>query len=85
MIAVLLAAAAVAAAPTPSDEAQKMQDLQVLWNQSCGSAAYGSYNDICNSLKAQMRAYQKKQGKKTTLPPPAADTMPTVAEAKPKS
>ena len=79
----LLAAAAVAAAPgpAPTSEAQAMQDLQLLWNQSCGSAGYGSYNGICNSLKAQMRDYQKKQGKKTTQPPPPLDTMPTVAAA----
>lgn len=81
MIAALLAAATVAMTPEASDEARKMQDLQILWNQSCGSAAYGSYNDICNSLKAQIREYQKKQGKKTTPPPPKLDTVPTVAQA----
>ena len=84
----LLAAAALAAVPTPaqSEEAQKLQELQIIWNQTCGVAAYGSYNDLCNSLKAQIRDYTKKQGKKTTLQPPPVDTMPTVASTdKPKT
>jgi len=79
----LLAAAAVAAAPAPSadDPAVKMQELQLIWNQTCAVAGYGSYNNICNSLKAQIRDYQKKQGKKTTQRPPPLDTMPTVPPA----
>lgn len=83
----LLAAAAVASVPNPAQtaEAQKLQELQVIWNQTCGVAAYGSYNDLCNSLKAQIKDYTKKQGKKATLQPPPVDTMPTVASTvKPK-
>ena len=83
MIAVLLAAAAVAAAPAPApaskdDPAARLQQLQIIWNESCGVAAYGSYNDLCNSLKAQIRDYTKQQGKKATQKPPPVDTMPTV-------
>ncbi len=84
----LLAAAALAAVPAPvqTEEARKLQELQIIWNQTCGAAAYGSYNGLCNSLKAQIKDYTKKQGKKATLQPPPVDTMPTVAAAdKPKS
>ena len=79
----ILAAAAVAAVPAPvqSEEALKLQELQVIWNQTCGVAAYGSYNDLCNSLKAQIKDFTKKQGKKATLQPPPVDTMPTVPAA----
>jgi hypothetical protein len=82
MIALVLAAAvATTASPADDPAVQKMQELQVIWNQTCAVAGYGSYNDLCNSLKAQIRDYQKKQGKKTTPRPPQTDTVPTVAQA----
>lgn len=75
MIAVLAAAAAASLA-TPADDAQRqLQAVRSMYEQSCQVRAYGSYDDICNALKKQL-----KQAERTYR---AANRRTAVAPAKP--
>lgn len=65
MIAFLLAAAL--AAPPPSDavdaSAKAFANLEAMYQQSCTVRAYGSFDDVCDSLRKQMKEAEKRQRK----------------------
>jgi hypothetical protein len=56
---IALIAAAVAAA-TPVNA---VETLERMYQQSCSVKAYGSYDDICNGLRKQLKEAQKQQKK----------------------
>ncbi|OYX35449.1 MAG: hypothetical protein B7Y99_03630 [Caulobacterales bacterium 32-69-10] len=58
MIAAAFAAALASA--TPQDAAAQLEQLDHMYQQSCSVKAYGSYDDICNGLKKQMKQAQKR-------------------------
>jgi hypothetical protein len=68
----LLAAAAVAVA---DDSGQRLADLQLIYSQSCESRAYGSFDDLCDRLKRQMRTAERAQRDATRQRPPARATV----------
>ena len=55
MIALILAAAVTAAAPDPASDVDTLAGVQALYDQSCQERAYGSYDDLCNALKQQLK------------------------------
>ena len=57
---IALAAAAALAAASPTDAATQLEQLDHMYQQSCSVKAYGSYDDICNGLKKQMKEAQKR-------------------------
>jgi hypothetical protein len=57
-----LAVLAMAAAPA-GDTANKLVALQGMYEQSCQVKAYGSYDDLCNVLKKQMKEIAREQKK----------------------
>ena len=73
MIAVLAAAAAVATA-APEDTEKQLRAVQSMYQQSCQVKAYGSYDDICNLLKKQLkeaeRAHKRSTSRRAAAPPP---------------
>ena len=87
MLAIVLAAA-LASATIPPDTVPDAADLagvQALYDQSCQERAYGSYDDLCNALKQQLRQAQqaeRKAQRAAARPPPrpaAAVTTPVAA------
>ncbi|HTK36620.1 MAG TPA: hypothetical protein VL358_15215 [Caulobacteraceae bacterium] len=79
---VLAAAAALAAAePAPEDPAATLRAVQAMYDQSCQVRAYGSYDDLCDSLKKQLREAAQAQRKAPPARRPAAVSTPTLAEA----
>jgi hypothetical protein len=73
-----LAALAMAAAPA-GDAAHKLVALQGMYEQSCQVKAYGSYDDLCNVLKKQMKEAEREQRKQRQ----AAKAQPAPEPAKP--
>lgn len=63
MIALVAAAALAAASAGPQTSAQTLDSLERMYQQSCSVKAYGSYDDICNGLRKQMKEAQKRQKK----------------------
>ena len=59
MIALILAAA-LAVAP---DKPVNLDELHVLYDQSCQVRAYASYDDLCSALRKQIREAEKAQRK----------------------
>lgn len=57
MIAWVLAAAAAAA--QPADGAAALRQLELVYQQSCAERAYGSYGDMCEQMRREIRAYQR--------------------------
>lgn len=77
---VLIAAAALGAAQ-PTEAQRQLDDLRFMYEQSCGSRAYATFDDICDTLKKQMKTAErtaKKGGSKTAKAPVggAASTIP---------
>ncbi len=68
MIVAIALAAALAAPPTmpvqpaatPENPQDTMDALQQVYDQSCGSRGYGQYDDVCNSIQAQIRVARKE-------------------------
>jgi hypothetical protein len=59
MIAALATAAALAGATASDDGTRRLAELQHMYQQSCEVRAYGSFDDLCDELKKQIRAAQK--------------------------
>lgn len=73
MIGFALAVAAAAASPPsaspPSDARDALDQLQHVYQQSCGDRGYGVYNDTCAQMRREIRAYRRTLAKGG--PPPA--------------
>jgi hypothetical protein len=79
---VLVAAAALAAAePAQEDPAATLRAVQAMYDQSCQVRAYGSYDDLCDALKKQLRETAQAQRKAPAARRPAVASTPTLAEA----
>ena len=74
---VLIAAAALATA-APTDAQRQLADLQFMYDQSCGSRAYATFDDICSTLKKQMKIAER-DAKKAGRKPVAVAGPPRVA------
>jgi hypothetical protein len=93
MILALVLAAAIAIPPDPVEAPESPQDrmdaLQQVYDQSCGSRGYGQYDDVCNSIRDQIRQADKELSREaahphavaakpaTKLPPAPAPTAAT--------
>jgi hypothetical protein len=62
-LAVAAALAAAPAPPTAQETAKTMDALELMYQQSCSVKAYGSYDDVCNGLRKQMKEAQKRYKK----------------------
>jgi hypothetical protein len=86
LIAALLAAEPAPAATAPEPEptnGEHLARLKVLYDQSCGNREYGSYDDLCENLRNQIRDYQRKVEREARAPKPPPPKA-TLSEAKPK-
>jgi hypothetical protein len=92
MILALVLAAALAAPPEAADPPQSPQDkmdaLQQVYDQSCGSRGYGEYDDVCNSIRDQIREADRELARAAAHPPkvaakPAQTLPPAPASASP--
>jgi hypothetical protein len=91
MILALVLAAALAAPPEAAEPPQSPQDkmdaLQQVYDQSCGSRGYGEYDDVCNSIREQIREADKELARAAAHPPKAvvkpAKTPPSPASSSP--
>jgi hypothetical protein len=92
MILALVLAAALAAPPDAADPPQSPQDkmdaLQQVYDQSCGSRGYGEYDDVCNSIREQIREADKELTRAAAHPPkavvkPAKTPPPSPASSSP--
>ena len=103
----LLIAALIAAEPLSPDRAhadppersiaEKLNDLKVLYDQSCGAREYGSYDDLCDGLTRQIKDYKRSiardenASKRTPHAPvpsvsaPVPAATPAAAAAKPQA
>ena len=72
MIALVLAAAVAAAVPEPVSDADTLAGVQALYDQSCQERAYGSYDDLCNALKQQLKEAAQADRKSKGQHPAAA-------------
>jgi hypothetical protein len=61
MMVIMAMAAAVAASGAGDVAAKNKADLQMLYDQSCKVRAYGSYDDMCNKLRKQIKAFERDQ------------------------
>ena len=57
MIALLAAAAAAVSAPT--EPAKQLEELRLIYSQSCEVRAYATFDRLCEGLKKQMREAEK--------------------------
>jgi hypothetical protein len=86
MLSLILAAAVAAASPAPAsappaDTAQaRMDELKLVYDQSCRQRAYGSYDDVCDNLRKQIHEAEADLRKPKPAPVPAAKT-PTGAQS----
>ena len=80
MIAMLAAAAVALSAPTDADK--RLEELRLIYSQSCEVRAYATYDRLCEGVKKQMREAEKahrraKRDKSTVaLTAPAAQPSP---------
>jgi hypothetical protein len=73
-----------AAALATQDPAATIAALENMYQQSCQVKAYGSYDDICNGLRKQMREAEKRLKKQAKELAKAAKEQPEkTAEAAP--
>jgi hypothetical protein len=86
LVAVAAMAAAQAAQPAQSP-AQTMEALQTMYEQSCQVRAYGSYDDLCNTLRKQINNAKREQSRAKSKPqaPPASANLEGKADAPPAS
>lgn len=85
---IVLIAAAVLATAEPTEAQRQLDDLRFMYEQSCGSRAYATFDDICDTLKKQMKTAErtaKKGGSKTAKAPSgaAASSSPASRPASP--
>lgn len=79
-----LALAAGLAAQAPADVPQSPQDridsLQQVYDESCGSRGYGQYDDVCNAIRDQIKEADKALRQEAAHPkvakPPSASLAP---------
>ena len=95
MIAVLIAALIAAAPPAPDkaatepperSTAEKLYDLKVLYDQSCGAREYGAYDDLCEGMMRQINEYKRNIARDENATRRAAPApTPADAAAKPQA
>ncbi len=90
MIAILAAAAVAAGAAVPAASPDDtVAQVRALYQQSCQVRAYGSYDDLCNGLKAQLKQAEqdarkaRSQAAKTAAADKPAKIQPIDAPAPP--
>jgi hypothetical protein len=74
----VLAVMAMSASPAAAAPRNNLVALQGMYQQSCQVKAYGSYDDICNGLKKQLKEAEKQAKRDRNQAKAAA-----AAEAKP--
>ena len=72
---IVLAALALAA----SSPVNTVETLERMYQQSCSVKAYGSYDDICNGLRKQLKEAQKRQKQEDAKAKVAAREQPASA------
>ena len=90
---IALAVMAMTASPAAPPPRNNLVALQGMYQQSCQVKAYGSYDDICNGLKKQLKEAEKQakrernQAKAAAAvePKPAEPAAASAAEPAPKS
>jgi hypothetical protein len=86
MLSLILAAAVAAASPAPvpnapTDDTQaRMDELKQMYDQSCRQRAYGSYDDLCDNLRKQIREAEAELRKAKPVQG-AADKSPSAAQS----
>jgi hypothetical protein len=82
IIAAVLAMAAAQPAVS-NDPAVTLAAVKNMYEQSCQVRAYGSYDDLCNTLRNQMKAAEKalkqEQARARTRPAPSPTAGPATA------
>ena len=85
MIAILAAAAVATVAAGSADPAPAPTDtvaaVRAMYEQSCQERAYGSYDDLCNGLKAQLKQAEQDARKAANQRAKAAKAAPAPAPA----
>jgi hypothetical protein len=86
MILVFAAALAAADPAAAEDPAATLRAVQAMYNQSCLVRAYGSYDDLCDALRKQIREVAKTSRgappkQPTAQPPPASQPTATLSQA----
>jgi hypothetical protein len=88
MILALMLAAALAAPPEDAAQSpqERMDALQQVYDTSCGNRGYGEYDDVCNSIRDQIKAADKALTREARHPHklaarPAATLPPVAAPA----
>ena len=46
--------------PPPKSAPERLADLRIMYDQTCGNRAYGAYDDLCETLGDQMRKAQRE-------------------------
>lgn len=78
----MIAALAAAVLATAGDTgAERVAELRHMYQQSCEVRAYGSFDDLCDQLKRQMREAEKAQRAAARKRPTVAGTPQPVAAA----
>lgn len=80
---IVIALAAMAAVQAPADDpARTAAAAQAMYQQSCQVRAYGSYDDLCNALRRQLRDAEKaaRKAQKNKAVPAVAAVAEPVAE-----
>ena len=69
--------------PPPKSAPERLADLRVMYDQTCGNRAYGAYDDLCETLSDQIRKAQREIAMparpKPVTRPKAAPQPPLVA------
>lgn len=70
MILVLMLAAALAMPPeqAPQTPQERMDALQQVYDTSCGNRGYGEYDDVCNSIRDQIKQADRELTRKARTP-----------------
>jgi hypothetical protein len=71
--------AAPAPEPPPASTSDKLDEVRLLYQKTCGDRAYGSYDDLCNEMKAQISAYERDLRKEARDAEKAKAQKPPVA------
>jgi len=64
--------------PPPKTLEERLADLHVLWDQTCGNRAYGAYDDLCQNLGDEIHRAERqaRKARLKTKPAPAPGGVP---------
>lgn len=80
----LMVAIALASAQPPAGlDPKALEQLERVYQQSCAERAYGSYSDLCDQMRREVRAFRRasaaEKGAPRSAPPPSTRaTSPSV-------